>query len=203
MLEARRRRPSLSLLMGILLFVGLLAVIPSSPAAVASCPTYTVMFNSFNYFVTVSGANGSCPTTFSLSGILHLVLSTAGAQNPYTVVVSPDCSTSTCTPNNIVILGWANIAICGTSQSLSAAPCSTNGPWSGSLDATVQANQACNTAPLKINGNSGIPQVIFEAGVGGDCAPSAVPEFQGSPLLIAAALFPALLLLRRRSPKLF
>lgn len=147
-----------------------------SPAPVASasggCPSYNVIVDGYTYSVTLTGADGSCPTTYSNSPVPHLLLSTSTAANPYTVNVACNPVESGCTPNNILILGWGNEAICGSGGGLTGIACVTGGPWSGQLDATVQANKACNTAPLKINGPGGQADLILEAGVGGDCTSS-------------------------------
>jgi len=170
-----------------------LAFVPPASFAVVSCPSpqpFLILFGGVTYTASVSPASGACPVVYSNSTIIHLALSTSASQNPYTITITPPSPcTGSCVPSNIVILGWGNIAICGSSQSLTGPPCSTTGPWSGTLSATVQAGTTCTTAPLKINGNSGQPDLILEAGVG--ClGPQTVPQFQLSPVLLAAALAP-------------
>jgi len=179
-----------------------LAFAPPASFAVVPCPSpqpFSILFGGFTYTASVTPASGSCPAVYSNSTIIHLALSTSASQNPYAITISPPSPcTGSCVPSNIVILGWGNVAICGTSQSLIGPACSTTGPWSGTLSAIVQAGKACTTAPLKINGNSGQPDLILEAGV--DClgTPSvSAPQFQFSPVLLAAALAPGLLLVRR------
>lgn len=183
------------------LFIG---GVPLVHVSASGCPSYLVTEGSTNYLITVTAYDGSCPTTYSNSPLQHLLLLTGDGSNPYTVTVA--CQVSGCTtPNNIVILGWGNVAICGSSQSLSGPACTTGGPWSGHLDATVQATQACNTAPLKIDGNGGQPELILEAGVGGDCATTntSVPQFPGFGLLAVLGMaIPMMLLLRRGLPTL-
>jgi len=187
-------------LFALLALASFLAFVPPSSLAVVSCPSpqpYSIAFNGFTYTVTVDPAAGSCPIPYSNSTVLHLALSTSNPQNPYTITIFPPSPcTGTCVPSNIIILGWGNVAICGRSQSLSGPSCSATGPWSGTLSATVQAGQPCSTAPLKFNGNSGQPDIILEAGVG--ClGPHPVPQFPLSAILLASALAPVLLLVRR------
>src|SRR4029077_16454864 len=109
-------------LFAILALASFLAFVPPSSFAVVSCPSpqpYPIAFNGFTYTVTVNPAAGSCPIPYSSSTVLHLALSTSKSQNPYTITIFPPSPfTGTCCPNNIIILGWGNVAICGTSQSL-------------------------------------------------------------------------------------
>jgi hypothetical protein len=181
----------------LIVLLGGSAVLSTVPAAYASCPSYSVQFNGFTYTLSVTARDGSCPAPYSNSTILHLDLSTGVAQNPYTVTLS--CSTPGCASiSNIIILGWGNFAICGTSQSLSGPPCASGPPWTHALDATVQANTKCGTAPLKINGASGQPDAILEAGLGCLGVPKiSAPELPGSPVLLGAAVLPILLLLAK------
>lgn len=188
--------------------------------ATTPCPTHTSTFNggSDSIKVKITGADGSCPTTYSSSGTIHYVLSTGSAQNPCTVVLS-NCSGPACPPSQLWIGGWGPGKVGPSFPTL---------PYSFTLDATVQKGKECDTAPLKIDGTSGAPAVILEAGVGGDCGsttttttstsaitsttttttkttttsttttPPTVPEFPVGLLPILLVAIPLLVLIRRR-----
>jgi hypothetical protein len=187
-----------------------------SPVHAVTCPTLSTSGNGDTFSVVVTGADGSCPSTYSNSGITHYLLSTDSGQNPYTVTLS-DCSGSNCPPTEIIIQGWAgNQIACGP---LPNTPCSSSGPWMFNIDATVQAGESCDTAPVKVTGTSGQPVLILEAGTGGDCSgqttsittitsstsTESVPQFSSGalPLLaLVALLLPLMLLARKWSPAL-
>ncbi len=204
-----------------------LSLLPAVPLSIissaVSCPTNTTSGNGDTFNVVVTGADGSCPTTYSQSGLTHYLLSTGAAQNPYIVTLS-SCSGSNCPPTEIIIQGWAgNEVACGGIQPA----CSSTGPWTFTVDASVQSGQSCDTAPVKVTGTSGQPVLILEAGVGGDCGgtststsstttspttstqttttkPTGVPEFPafGGYLLLLGVTVPLILLMRRGLPKL-
>lgn len=198
-----------------------LSLLPAVPLSIvssaASCPTNTTSGNGDTFSVVVTGDDGSCPTTYSQSGITHYILSTGGMHNPYTITLS-NCSGSNCPPTEIIIQGWAgNQVVCGGAKPA----CSSNGPWTFSVDASVQADHSCDTAPVKVTGTSGQPVLILEAGVGGSCdpttttttstttdttttTPTGVPEFPafGGYLLLLGVAVPLILLMRRGLPKL-
>jgi hypothetical protein len=99
----------------------------------------------------VTGNDGSCPSVYSSSHIIHYVLSTGLAQNPYTITLS-SCSGSNCPPTEIIVRGWAgNEIVCGGTGTQS---CSTSGPWIFNVDATVQASKERKTAPVKVTGST-------------------------------------------------
>ena len=136
------------------------------PSHAASCPSNTTSGNGDTFNVVVTGADGSCPPTYSSSGLTHYALSSGAAQNPYTIALS-SCSGTNCPPTEIIIQGWgSNEVVCGGGQPA----CSSTGPWTFNVDATVQSGKACDTAPVKVTGTAGQPDLILEAGVGGVCA---------------------------------
>jgi len=150
---------------------GLLSIVPV-PAYALACPTNPTSGNGDTFNVVITGANGSCPPTYSSAGTTHYALSTATAANPYTIVLS-SCAGSNCPPTNIKILGWDTVGDrCGGSKPA----CSATGPWTFTIDATVQASKACDTAPVKVTGDSGQPVLILEAGVGGVCGSPPTPS---------------------------
>jgi hypothetical protein len=183
-----------------------------SPVHAVACPVYSSSFNSGTIDVQITAADGTCPGTYSNSPTIHYALSTGTSENPYTVVLS-NCVGADCPPTEIIVQGWAgNQIVCGGT----APACSSSGPWSFLLDATVQASSTCNTAPVKINGQSGSPVTILEAGVGGDCTstttttstsstggcppsgcPPPVPEFPVGLLPLLLLAIPLLVLIRK------
>lgn len=161
-----------------------------------------------SYTITITGADSSNPSTFSMSSIAHFVLSTGAAQNPYTMKIeltSPGtgsdgagCGTGQCTtPTAIKVSGWGPGALSFTGTGTNA------DPWVISVSATVQANNPCDTAPVMVSfkqsGADGDTVAILEAGVGGVCGPSQVPEFGLSIAGVVTSLAPVLFLLRRRA----
>jgi hypothetical protein len=147
----------------------------------------------------VTGYDGSCPSVYSSSHIIHYVLSTGLAQNPYTIALS-SCSGSNCPPTEIIVRGWAgNEIVCGGTGTQS---CSTSGPWIFNVDATVQASKERKTAPVKVTGSTSSREetvLILEAGVGGVCSspPVGVPQFPLGMAAVALLTLPILLLIRR------
>ncbi|MCL5067935.1 MAG: hypothetical protein M1368_06250 [Thaumarchaeota archaeon] len=198
----------------LLLFViaGLLAV-PALPLSSAvGCPTYTTSStNGYTFTVQVTGADGSCPSTYSSAGMIHYVLSTSSSANPYTVTLSNCIATSpaTCPPAKVTYQGWTLPGV----TTVCSGDCGSTITFT--VDATVQAAQACNTLNVKASDDAGLPggvALILEAGVGGDCSGSSttttttttsttpgVPEF-GAPLgmLLAIAIIAPMLLLVRK-----
>jgi len=170
----------------------------STPKAYAiGCPVYSTSGDGDTFNVQITGKDLSCPSTYSSSGMVHFVLSTAPGANPYTVVLSK-CAGSICPPTNIKVVGWDPVGDrCGGSRPA----CSSTGPWTFTIDATVQIGKACDTAPAKIAGNPGQPILILEGGVGGVCLspPRGVPEFPlGTTMLFGAAMLGLMLLQSRR-----
>ncbi|MHB1909295.1 MAG: hypothetical protein ACYCQJ_10575, partial [Nitrososphaerales archaeon] len=143
-------------------------------SSASSCTFSTTQSGTgYTYTVTITGKDLSCPQQYADSShLLHVVLSTASAQNPYTISITetpPNQAPNA--PTEVQVLGWANnVVFC----SASTTACSVNGPWSGQIDATVQSGKTCNTAPILINFGSGQGKtaVILEAGVGGVCSTS-------------------------------
>ncbi len=176
--------------------VEIIDVVSVTPVRAASCPVNTTSGDGDTFNVQITGLDLSCPTTFSMSGITHYLLSTGSGKNPYTVTLS-SCSGSRCPPTNIKVLGWDTVGDrCGGSKPACAA---LPGPWTFPVDATAQAGKACDTAPVKIRGNPGQPVLILEAGVGADCTSvSTVPEFPLGLFALFAFALPAVLLVRGR-----
>jgi len=56
-----------------------------TPVRAASCPVNTTSGDGDTFNVQITGLDLSCPTTFSMSGITHYLLSTGSGKNPYTV----------------------------------------------------------------------------------------------------------------------
>lgn len=170
-------------------------LIPTTSGQV--CPIYSTSGNGDTFNVMIVGADNSCPPIYSNSATIHYALLTGLNENPYTVTLS-GCSGTVCPPTEIILTGWANNQIvCGGSKPA----CSQNGPWTFNVNATVQAGQVCNTAPVKIAGTSGQPVLILEAGQGGDCISpptGGVPEFPTGSIALIAVL-PMLFLLRKFS----
>ena len=184
-------------------FVGV-GLFAAAPVYAASCPTF-VTNNSAgdSYTVSITGADGSCvtPNSYDSSGTppgrAHVNLGTGGAQNPYTIVLV-SCSGGTCPPTQVWIGGWGPGNVGSSPYVL---------PFSFTLDASVQANQPCTTAPLKVSGNKGASILQIEAGTGcttkgacppTGCPPPGVPEFPVGAILAIAFAFPLIVLLRRR-----
>lgn len=154
----------LLLTMSLLAGIALVSTLPVAHAI--TCPTNTTSGAGVTLDVRVTGADGSCPSSYSNSPIIHYALSTGGTQNPYSIVLS-NCVGDNCPPTEIIIQGWANNqVVCGGAQPA----CSSTGPWTFQLDATVQAGQSCDTAPVKIFGHKGQPIGIMEAGTGDVCS---------------------------------
>jgi hypothetical protein len=183
-------------LIGLFALSAILVFVPASfSLAKSSCPSYTTSGNGDTFTVEVTGADGSCPPVYSSSSIIHYVLSTSSAQNPYMITLS-DCHGTNCPPTEIIVQGWAgNLVVCGGTEPA----CSSSGPWTFQVDATVQADKACDTAPVKVTGTGGQPVLILEAGVGDVCSspPVGVPQFPLGMAALALATLPLLLLIRR------
>ena len=188
----------------------ILGLLPSfllvSPVQAITCSGYTVTYNGNTYNLSVTPAStGSCPIQYSSSGILHLALSAVVYNVNIMATTCGGISQSSCGLKDIEIQGWAPVYPTGASYDYicggpSPSPSCTGNSWSGTLDATVQVSSSCDTAPLKFDGPSGQPSTILEAGVGGVCL--GAPEFglsAAGPLLLAALLFPVLVLFKRRS----
>lgn len=165
-------------------------------AQALACPVNSTSGNGDTFNVVITGKDGSCPSTYSNSGITHYALSTGAAQNPYTVVLS-NCVGTNCPPTNIKVLGWDTVGDrCGGSKPA----CSSTGPWTFTIDATVQAGKGCDTAPVKVTGNGGQPVLILEAGTGDVCTGTTshgAPEFPYGMALLLAMSLPILMVLRR------
>jgi hypothetical protein len=165
-----------------------IAILPVVSASSSCTFTTTQSSTGYTYNVTFSGKDGSCPTEYADSShLLHVILSTGGAQNPYSISITPT-SCSGCPPSEVHVLGWAgDVVFCSGS-------CSASGPWTGTVNATVQAGKGCDTAPIMIkfgDKGQGAPVVILEAGVGGDCG-SITPEFPLGTLVAVLAPVAAL-----------
>jgi hypothetical protein len=169
---------------------------PAQQAYASGCPVDVTTGNGDSFMVVITAADSTCPSTYSSSGITHYALSTLPAKNPYTVALS-SCSGSNCPPTNIKVLGWDGVGDrCGGSKP----PCSSTGPWTFTIDATVQRLNPCDTAPAKVTGNGGQPVLILEAGVGGVCSTPlrSVPEFPLGITIVLGVAMLAVILVRSR-----
>ncbi len=202
----------------LLVIVGLLAL-PAVPLSSAvACPTYTTSHaTGYTFTVQVTGADGSCPSTYSSSGTIHYVLSTSASANPYTIVLTgciPGVSES-CPPSDVTYQGWT---LSGITTVCSDATTACTSTITFTVDATVQTDEPCNTLNVKAGGDV---ILILEAGTGGDCSGTStstttttttsttttsstvpgVPQFGASfgMLLVIALVAPMLLLLRKFS----
>ena len=151
----------------LLVIVALLAL-PALPLSSAiACPTYTTSHsNGYTFTVQVTGHDGSCPSTYCNSGTIHYVLSTSASANPYTIILTgciPGTSES-CPPSVVTFQGWTLSGITTVCKSTGTACTST---IAFNVDATVQADESCNTLNVKAGGDV---ILILEAGVGGDCS---------------------------------
>ena len=164
------KSPILAILSVALFSSAIVAAYPLIIAGAVTCPTTTDTVHGVTYSVTIQGADGSCPTTYADSShLVHYVLSTGAAQNPYTVKISASGCVN-CPPIQVYARGWADGTIfCGSPSPA----CVNSGPWTGSINAQVQAGKTCDTAPVFVKFSGTKPpqsnMLILEAGTGGVC----------------------------------